>query len=95
MIPVGLVLDGDCDGFFGGYVQGSLRVESSGADWIVARDSSGRPHLAVFRNFRHLFDVVERWTSFLPQESHKTPPVVVDIKPQIKTRYPLNRRNKK
>lgn len=43
MIRVGTVLYGYCGGLFGRHSYGEKRVEAVGADWVVARDSSGSP----------------------------------------------------
>ncbi len=42
MIPIGTILRGFCNGYFGRASYSDKRVEAVGADWIVARDDDGR-----------------------------------------------------
>ena len=47
-IEIGTLLNGYCNGFFGGDSYGEKRVEGSGVDWVVVREENGEPNCAFF-----------------------------------------------
>ena len=49
VLRVGDMLSGFCAGHFGRDSYDDKRVEAIGADWVVARNESGRPEVALCR----------------------------------------------
>ena len=58
---IGMMLYGNC-GFSDIDYWAELRIESFGADWIVARDCRARPVFIEFDSYMELIGCLEKWT---------------------------------
>lgn len=63
ILPVGTMLYGFCNGYFGRDSYGNKRVEAVGADWLVARGVDGDPGEVEFCYFNHPVSpgLIEMW----------------------------------
>lgn len=50
ILPVGTMLHGYCNGYFGRDSYDSKRVEAVGADWVVARSEYGTVEFCYFND---------------------------------------------
>jgi hypothetical protein len=61
MSNVGRVLHGYCNGYFGRDSYDDKRIEAEGYDWLVVRDSAGRPDFADFKDSTDKQAHIEEW----------------------------------
>ena len=57
-------LYGYCQGYFGRDSHETKVIEAIGPDWVVVRETDGRPNFASFDDKEEMVECLERWRKY-------------------------------